>query len=574
MTIKLPREQIEKLKDKIKSEIIQELESRRVRLDKDDIDFVLTKTKNLIAESVQKVDNHEITKSLVKEIRLSEAEKAALTNRSIIWNKEVRADFINDVLKHIRTPSDGKPGKKGESGKDGEDYKLTKQDRTDIGKTIEGVVTTDVFNQRYLQLIKDIKSGKIKLPAHGGVSGPEIVKKINAALGNDGWQSAENIYKDFLFVNPTGDDSGLLVKNGQLSVGDYENGYESVFGGGDSHTNGMVVFSTEDGTTYIDNTEAAASDSSSTYETFGGFITAGAIDYIGGDHHFCGIKLKTAATLTPGSGAVTREFWNGSAWEVFTMMATKSDAPYTQRADNIGTVAGSEQVRFGECGTQSKTTVNGVEKYWIRFRITSNISAVGEIEQIKLHTNRFEINADGVTEYFGNSIYQKDLAMQWANTIQLDGLSPANESITFADNSLKLDYADNEFANNTTDGRGGVVIIPQGMDTSRGVTLEVLWTPMNDAAGDTVYQLITYQTSVGDVLTASNAATVETGTATIESGSDNLLTKTVMLVDVQHLVPGEMLVFGLKRLGSDAADTYAGNVALINIRAIGYFWHP
>ena len=295
--------------------------------------------------------------------------------------------------------------------------------------------------------------------------------------------------------------------------------------------------------------------------------------YIGSDYEICGLKFYTSSLVDPGSGVIVREYWNSGVWKPFVTLVTESGTPYTQRADNIGSVTGSEQIRFSGHTGQTKKIIEGHEKYWIRFRVSVPITSTGNVDQVKLHTNRFEINSDGFTEYFGAGIYKDDLIMHWHLTEQLSGFSPANENITFA-NGLTLVYTDNEFISSATDGRGGYIIIPEGLDTGHGLNIEVLWTPLSDLAGDVVWQIDTYQTKIGDVLDSSNAVTSANGTETIALNSDNLLKQTVILVAINNLLPGEILAFGLKRMGGDVLDTYASNVALVNVRAVGYFWKP
>jgi hypothetical protein len=307
--------------------------------------------------------------------------------------------------------------------------------------------------------------------------------------------------------------------------------------------------------------------------TFGGFITTGATDYIGSDFIFCGLKLKTAVTITPGTGTVIKEFWNGTVWAEFKQMSTDADAPYTPRAGNIGTVVGSEQVRFGECDGQAKTTVNGIEKYWVRYRLTSDIIAPGEIEQVKLHSNRFEVNADGFTEHFGDSIYEKDLLVHWGLSEELLGFSPQNSTIPFA-SGLSLVYKSNQLNNGQTSGRGGIVEIPVGMDTSKPVRGEMLFIPLSDVAGDVVVDLDSYQTAVGDTLTVANIPVTTRIIGSLPINSSNVMLKIEADIDVENLVPGELFAFGVKRVGGDVLDTFTGNVAIINFRAVGKFWTP
>jgi hypothetical protein len=552
MSKKIPFPQ--EIYNKLKSELLAELEGKRIRLDNDDVNYILGEAQKLIDKNTPRLDSQGIISELLKKSQLSEIEKRASFHREKIWTKEVRTDFINDILSKIKIPEDGEKGDRGDKGEKGESYKLTDQDKLDIADSVnlKEVIKVDDIPKILENYTRDVWNGKIKLPRYG----------------------SGNPYEPFLKITPTGDDKGLRVENGQLSVGTYLDGREAVFGRGDSHTNGMAVLSTEDDITYSDVTDIAASDTGSTYQTFGGFITTGSADYIGSDIPFCGIKLKTASLVDPGlTGTVAREYWNGTAWTAFTAMATDAETPYTQRADNIGTVIGSEQIRFGSCDDQQKTTVNGVEKYWVRLIITSDIVSTGEVEQIKLHTSRFEINADGFTEYFGDGIYTKDMVMHWGLTQALTGFTPQNETLVFA-NGISLDYLVNRLNNGQTSGRGGFVEIADGQDTSRGVIGEVLFVPLDNTAGDVLFQVDTWQTREGDVLSAANVPDSLSDTVTIEANTANQIYRANALFDVEKLIPGELLTFGFKRVGGDALDTYSGNIALINIRAIGYFWHP
>jgi hypothetical protein len=361
---------------------------------------------------------------------------------------------------------------------------------------------------------------------------------------------------------------------GHMHIGNPGAGRELVVGEGDSHTIGMVVFCTPDGgTTWCDNTSAAASGSGSTFEAFGGGLAINSATYVGSDTLFEGIKLLTSFAAVPDTGlVVSREYWNGSAWTPFKMLVTNADRPYTQRADDAGTVVGSEQLRFSELTNHAKSTVDGVEKYWIRFRISAGaFTTSGVIEQIKLHTDRWECNADGFTEYFGGARYWKDLTMHWGLTLALQGLTPASETIDFATN-ISLVYAANRLTHTTIDGRGGYVVIPDGLDTSNDVQIEVLWYPVDNGSGDVVLQFDAAQISEGDTLDGTIATETETETVNVPANNQYVLRKTTYLLDVQNNVPGEILAFALRRL--TAGNSYSNGITLANVRAIGRFWKP
>jgi len=364
-------------------------------------------------------------------------------------------------------------------------------------------------------------------------------------------------------------DLGIIFR-GEVNIGTVDEPHELCVGQGDSTTEGMVVFSSPDNVNFTDNTEAASSGEGSTYQAWTGATAAGAADYIGSDFPFCGFKMRTAVIGEAVAGDVVREYYNGSAWVDFTALATDENT-LESRADNIGTVVGGEQVRVGSCDDQSLVTINGVEKYYMRFRIVSDITLAPYVEQIKIHTNRFEVNPTGKTESFGEAIYEKDLVMHWELTDILSGFSPNSTNIVFAD-GLTLVYSANRFNNNVTDGRGGYIVLPEGLDTSKGVNLEILFTPLNDTAGDVNFIVETHQTRVGDVIDATNTPESATGSVTIELNENNVLHEGKFNVNVQNLIPGEILAFGLKRDGG--GDSYAGNIALVNVRATGFFFKP
>ena len=191
--IVFPKSFVDKLKSDIRSEILSELENRKMRVDSEDIELIMDSTKVLIERNKPRFDNEELVVKLLSQVVLSEEEKKLAFNKDRILSREVRTDFINDILDKIEKPKDGVNGLHGQPGKDGkdaEDYTLTDQDKFDIAESVDlkGVVTEDLFNKRNLKLIKDLQNGRIKLPARSGASGPEVIKKIDKALGTTDWQ--------------------------------------------------------------------------------------------------------------------------------------------------------------------------------------------------------------------------------------------------------------------------------------------------------------------------------------------------------------------------------------------------
>lgn len=227
---KLKSEIKSEVKTDLKSEIISELENRRIRLDSTDLDFIMLKTSELINKNKPRFDNEEIVSKLLKQVILSEEQKKLAFNKDLILTKEVRADFISDILDKIPRPKDGEAGKDAPPAKDGKNYVLNDQDKMDIADSVnlKGMMTEDLFNIRNLQLIKDIQKGKIRLPAHSGASGPEVIKKIDEVLGTR-WQSP--VDQEFDTVTYKVDDADIISEvEGQTRWNNEDNTLDIITG--------------------------------------------------------------------------------------------------------------------------------------------------------------------------------------------------------------------------------------------------------------------------------------------------------------------------------------------------------
>lgn len=392
----------------------------------------------------------------------------------------------------------------------------------------------------------------------------------------------------FLESTLTGDDKGISVLGGQFSVGSPSDPREMVVGEGDSYPVPLAfhctIADTADLTVInaIDVATILQSDDESTTGLFDG-VDSGNYLLVGSDYTYGGVKAKvdTLAVVEPNN--VIGEYLQTDTplWTVAPFMATDSDFPMTQKANQIATESDtSEQWRFGfnplilpvpwDLVTM---TINGTEytKYWARFRITSNITSDPIMQQIKLHTNRWECNADGNTEYFGRARYPKQLLAHWHLTQSITGVIPLSEEIVFA-NGLSLSYTSNEWRNGQTDGKGGYVVIPDGIDTSIPLQFDILWHPLDNNSGDIDFELLTAQKEIGDLMDTSTEPGSFTTTTVININEDNILKKTSILFLANELIPGEILGFGINRLG--AADDYGANIAIVSIGCTGYFWRP
>jgi hypothetical protein len=411
------------------------------------------------------------------------------------------------------------------------------------------------------------------LSATGVVSGYGVGtnNKFNAVSGAD-------IYT--LLVDLTEGDEGVNVL-GQMAIGSPERPAELVAGGGDSYTRQMIVYTyNPSGAVWTDVSTEARSVSGSTF-TFPAIAQDNAI-YAGSAlattdvlQHW-GIKALVTVAAVLGGGEIVAEYYNG-AWTEFAHMSTKSDAPYTQYATAIFERVQSDQVRYNQAieddWAKTDPMTYGTDLYWVRFRIKTAVTTVPVFQQFKLHTSRFEANADGVTEYFGAARPQRELIVHRLLSEVISGATPGSQSIDYSTN-ISIAHTANSLTNNQTKAIGLITRVPEGIDTSQPVVLEVIWIPTVDTAGDVEFEFTATVIEVGDVLDGTNTDTSSNTIVSIGAGSLDTVQSTQFEIDISELVPGELVVIKLLRdaTGPNLDDTLAGAVALSSLAAKGNFW--
>jgi len=262
-------------------------------------------------------------------------------------------------------------------------------------------------------------------------------------------------------------------------------------------------------------------------------------------------------------------------------MATDSNFPYTQKGHHIAeTDNSSEQWRFGfdpltlpQVWEKVTLNINGTDytKYWARFRVNQAIVTDPVIEQLKLHTNRFEINSDGTEERFGLARVKKSLVFGLVNSITNGLNDPANETVSYGTN-FSAKYIDNEFQANRKDGFGVTQGIDEGLDTSIPLTLSISYYVKGINTGDIEFNIEAFQ--VQDDFIYDGTAIPDT-----YSIQDNVITpsnlqrRTVQVsIKVNNLTPVDGVLISLFRDAGEGGDNLNASVVVTNVALTGYFW--
>jgi len=184
--------------------------------------------------------------------------------------------------------------------------------------------------------------------------------------------------------------------------------------------------------------------------------------------------MATAAVADIGD--IVCEYWDGTSWSDVHTMSTESGGAYLPYAGALFVRTGSEQIRYdnglvtdGWSKNDPIVPATGTDRYWVRYRLTTGITTAPIFQQFKLHTNRYEINADGFSEYFGSARPRASLGWSVAD-IRPAASAISNADIWYSDN---LDVGMEE--NNMTSGDRVSFhdAMPADMDTSTPVKFRV-----------------------------------------------------------------------------------------------------
>ncbi|MCK5788871.1 MAG: hypothetical protein KAH32_07720 [Chlamydiia bacterium] len=389
---------------------------------------------------------------------------------------------------------------------------------------------------------------------------------------------------------PAGDDAGVQFTEPTLKnviIGNYDNPVELCVGQGDSTTDTMTTLHTVNGTSFIDVTEIFSSDSDSSTGLFGG-TTANQVLYIGGHFQFSGVKAKI---VTAGEGIhnnIIAEYYTASGWVKSTFMAVNSNFnPFSkdnQRADNLASISGiSEQWYFNFDPYEINdnwipSEINGETKYWSRIRIVSDIITDPVIEQIKLHTNRVEIENTGIFRY-GVARYCKILSNGLSNTIKNVDQNPPNYSVPYTP-TITAGYLDNQFKNGADDGFLFVQNVESGIDTSIPYALKVAYYSLGGLAGDIELQadVVLIGQDVGGsgpfVYDGTAPMTTYKNIDSVPISSALERRTTTFYIDISHLTPADAMVINIHRDASagNPNDTLPHDVIMTHIVPVAYFW--
>jgi len=285
-------------------------------------------------------------------------------------------------------------------------------------------------------------------------------------------------------------DEGFKM-SGSFAVGRPDRGSPSTFGEGDAYTAGMVVIttdntagSTSDGGNLTDVSEEAASPTGSTFSFQG--VTANHTILIGSQRQDASDVLKhwgiameqttAAVEVTPNS--FTFEYWDGSAWTEFHVMAVEKTELYRYAEEIFIRANSSEFISYGltedVTGTNwAKKTIDSKNLYWTRIRINTTITTAPVFQLFRIAPNHSHLTELGSAVYHGRSRFRQTIGAGGNSFGESGGVADWDLAVgsggvpTGWDHSMK----------NSEMGQDGDAVyfqyrLPKGIDTSLPLYIE------------------------------------------------------------------------------------------------------
>lgn len=400
---------------------------------------------------------------------------------------------------------------------------------------------------------------------------------------------SDNLGTGLFNYNDPGINNDPIVRvGGSFAAGAAVRPAASYFGGGSDITQLMQVRTYDGVSTYIDETADAASASGSTFSLQG--TAAGNILYVGWALAFPAFyaDVTTKATMTNGFGDGVWEYWNGAQWQPVSIMTATADA-VSQRCSKAFEEAGMQYIRFdvNMMGDWASTAVDGVTAFWVRWRLTQNIVTAPVFERIKIATNRSEMASSGFIQFFGTGEPKHELTVHQRLHDDLVQGSPGNKSLALA-TGVSITPIDNQYNNGQDDGVGMILSVPEGLDTSRDLTVKWGWIPLGDNTGDVRWKLrVVNPITIGDNIDSGNLPSIliTQGTTYRADGSTQInqipnvngnfedqLFVTEYSFKITDAEPGTFFAIALTREDSSDPDPFGANVAIAFVEAYGTAW--
>lgn len=404
----------------------------------------------------------------------------------------------------------------------------------------------------------------------------------SANLGGGGNKKASDFLSQ-VEVTTEGDDKGVEFKYQLSALGEIIAGKDSypvpiAFHCTTANTTGKTIVNA------INVTQILQSDQGSAIGLFGS-NAAGSYILVGAPEVYEGAKVKYDSLGNVEADNIIAEFYENdiNTWQNVPFMGTNSAFPYQSNADKIS-LHDSEQIFFGfnpltrdqpESWELITFNINGTDYTfrWARYRIVTAITSDPVAQQVKLHSNRIELEANGIFKY-GKARSPLNLLEGVRSIVSNTDQTPLDQAVSYA-NNITAGYFNNRFDNGKNDGFLAIVNRKFGLDTSVPLVLALSFYVEGTNIGDldfliTAIQVVDGFEYTGAALPDSQYNQIET----IAANAGNNQRRTVQfVVPINKLQANSGIVISVTRVAqANPNDTVASDIVITNVVVNGFTW--
>ncbi len=339
---------------------------------------------------------------------------------------------------------------------------------------------------------------------------------------------------------------------------------------GDSPTtDGMLLLTETPGNVFNDITSAIVGGTPTAF--FAGMPVNNRF-YVGGDFAYSawGQAITTAMASTtqfPLSG----EYWDGVTW---------SELPHMENDDSDCVLYGRDiwknvtdgHIRNKQPSDWALTTVDGENKFWVRFTVTTALTTIPLADEWYLEGDRMLIDNryNNQIQFFGQSAPQKTEVLNYFfDTV---GFAAGNANLQPSTNT-GLTLLNANRANGAIDGSGNVGPMNCLFDMSKDVQIRVLLKPASTNIGDVELELFASAWALGEILdgtlTEYNDSEIVGMLGTIDEVFD-----AIMFANLYQAIPGSNVNWNLVRdaTAGNPDDTFTGAAEICAIESTRKLW--
>jgi len=365
----------------------------------------------------------------------------------------------------------------------------------------------------------------------------------------------------------------------KLRIGRPDKGRDCEIGRGAPYTQGMLVIttdntatSTSEGGNLTNVSDDAASDTGSTFSFQG--TTSNHTILISTQAQDATDVLKilslridqTIAAVESTKRSFALEYWDGSSWTELPVMAVCTDHLHRYANEIFIRSGQQEDIFYTSPADWTKKTISSNSLYWLRFRITDNLTTSPVFERLQLGTSRTRFTENGLQAFYGLAQFKTTLLS--AGNIFGESGGVTNDSESVGSGGVPTGW-NHKVKNSVMNGNGDAIYLqmnlPRGICTSCPLQIQVNYSVIYSGSSSDGRMIISaLPVEIAGVMAADPAGGIDTiartlaNTETLTSKQAQTSTHDIHLSTINKIISVMSTKF-------DISNYYEGDMTFVRV---------